>query len=256
MSFAAKSTVLVILTGVGLALAGGCQILDPDRGVMKDRSVAPITKPNQAAASTPPRTIADAPFTEPLNLVVHNGFGSVTIREDSSEDRPQVRVRRMDESALLGPQEGFTATLNESTLSVDCPDQGGPVFVEVVVHSLANVTVRNSGGIVSVFGVSGAVDVANGTSERPGDAISVSTGHLLATPISLGTDRGAVTLTMPSGSAGVLSFRGQPMRLNVNARNETLAQVRLGEGTYTAIANGGTAEMRISAPGPVTVNFR
>ncbi len=255
MSHAAKSTVLVLITGVGLAVAG-CQILDPDRGVMKDRTVAPITEPKKDAASLPAKPIADAPVTESLNVVVHNGFGSVTLREDDSEDRPQIRVRRMDDSALLGPQQGFVATLNDGTLSVDCPDQGGPVHVEIVVHALANVTIRNSGGIVSVFGVSGALDVANGTSERPGDAISVSTGHQLASPVSLGTDRGAVTLSMPSGSAGVLNFRGQPMRLNVNARNESLAQVRLGEGTYTAIANSGVAEMRISAPGPVTVNFR
>lgn len=256
MAQSASASSLLLLAGISLASLGGCQILDPDRGVMKDRSVAPITEPKEAAAARPAKPIADAPMTEPLNVVVNNGFGSVVVRESTDEDRPQVRVRRMDDVALLGPQEGFTATLTDGTLNVDCPDQGGPMNVEIVVHSLANVTVRNSGGIVSIVNVSGAVDVANGTAERTGDAITVSTKHMLTSPVSLGTDRGAVTLSLPSGSAGQLNVRGQPMRVNVFARNENLTQVRLGEGTYTAVANDGTAEMRISAPGPVTITFR
>lgn len=245
---------LVLLAGAVAAL-GGCQILDPDRGVMKDRSVAPITEPAEATARAA-KPIADAPITEALSVVVQNGFGSVLVREDADEDRPQIRVRRMDDAAALGPSEGFTAVLVDGTLNVDCPDQGGPMSVEIVVHSLSSVTVRNSGGIVSVIGASGAIDVTNGTAERAGDAITVNTRHQLRSGISLGTDRGAVTLSLPSGSAGMLNVRGQPMRVNVNARNENLSQVRLGEGTFTGIVNEGDAEMRISAPGPVTINFR
>lgn len=251
-----RCSVGLLLAGLGVAALSGCQVLDPDRGALRDRSVAPITEPKGAAASRPAKPIPDAPITEPLNVVVRNGFGSVVVRGDSDEDRPRVRVRRMDNAAELGPQEGFTAVMTDGTLNVDCPEQGGPMHVEIVVHALANITVRNSGGIVAIFGVSGAIDVANGTAERSGDAITVNTRHVLSAPISLGTDRGPVALNFPSGSAGVLNVRGQPMRVNVHARNENLAQVRLGEGTYTAIANGGAAEMRISAPGPVTITFR
>lgn len=260
MSQIAPSPVSRVLAGVGLAVAiatiSGCQILDPDRGAMRDRSVAPITEPPPASASRPAKPISDAPITEPLNVVVTNGFGSVILRASTDVDRPSVRVRRMDDAEVRGPQDGFVATLSGRTLTVDCPDQGGPMQVEIVVHALTDVTVRNSGGVVVVSGVAGAIDVANGTAERPGDSITVTTGFRLSSAISLGTDRGAVALTMPSGSSGVLNIRGQPMRVNVNARNEAMAQVRLGEGTYAGVANGGEAEMRISAPGPVTVNFR
>lgn len=256
MAMPVTRTASCLLIAAGLAALGGCQILDPDRGVMRDRSVAPITEPKEVAAVRPAKPIADAPLTEPLNVVVQNGFGSVVVRENPDEDRPQVKVRRMDDAAAKGPSDGFTAVLTDGTLNIDCPDQGGPVNVEIVVHSLANVTVRNSGGIVSIQNASGSIDVTNGTAERAGDAITVNTRHQLSSAISLGTDRGPVTLSMPSGSAGLLNVRGQPMRVNVYARNENLSQVRLGEGTYSAVANGGSAEMRISAPGPVTVTFR
>ncbi len=254
MRDSSTSARLVLLAGVGFATLSGCQILDPDRGVMKDPAEASITQPAQA--TQPAKPIADAPVTSPISVVVHNGMGSVVVREDPETDRPEVRVRRMDDSAIKGPGHGFAGVLDAQTLTIDCPEQDGPVHVEVIVHALTDVTVRNSGGVVSIFGGSGAIDVANGTAERAGDAITVSTGHVLNGPISLGTDRGAVSLSLATGSSGVLTLRGQPMRINVLARSERMSNVRLGEGTYSAIVNEGQAEVRISAPGPVTVNYR
>lgn len=202
-----------------------------------------------------------------LHVRVENAVGAVQVVERGGLERPRVYVDRIDANAEVGPDRrrrvptSFRAAVTrregggDLVLEVSCGEEPGPVRIRVEVASLGDVAVRNAGGPVTVRGVEGSVDVANGTATVGGDSVTVETRAALTGPVTIGTDRGSVLLRVARGSTGVLGIRGQASRVAVEARHDTMSRVRTSEGTYSGVLNDGEALWRVSAPGPVTVKI-
>ena len=200
-------------------------------------------------------TMSTSTLTKPVSVDVSNANGSVQIREVPSLERAEVFVYQIDDKTKRGAPSSFVGTLNGSMLTIFCGEESGRIQIEINVPSLQDCTIRNAGGTINVSGAAGVVDITNGSSTRQGDGITFTTNDVLASNFSIGTDRGSIALNIPSGSQGLVTIRGQPSRVSVLAPYETLSSVRLGEGTYSGVLNGGDTMFRVSAPGPVALRF-
>ncbi len=172
-----------------------------------------------------------APLSKPVAVDIQNVNGSVIVRADGSSNEIVVTAERwISENVIKGqdPQLHYNDLWNPEDMHIELVEQeGGAVLVvrsgelntdrgvridlHIQMPSLNGVEIRNSGGLVELVNISGAVRVHNQMGP-----IDVRTSYPLADEITLTTTRGNIYLQCPPGSSasvdmltldGVVSFR-------------------------------------------------
>ncbi|MFA6044273.1 MAG: DUF4097 family beta strand repeat-containing protein [Phycisphaerales bacterium] len=208
-----------------------------------------------------------APGT-PLAIDIENQGGDVTISVDPSLSQPMVRATSMAPGKMQEAAPWAAATLSPSgvaakdaapilrVLAADISAAKRRTRLEVRVPACAGLRVRNQDGSVSLAGVSGAVDVQNGTALAPGGPISLDTTQVLDTPLLLRTSSGPITANLPAASHLDLEVTTGSGTVSVQATGMRGTDVKATKQAWSATLNGGAAPGKIATDaGDVVVHL-
>jgi len=229
-----------IVSGVGVGLSGGCA-------------------PN---ASHVDITGADSVQTWTVCAVdVENYAGEVTVWVDPTLQQPVIRCEKLvpgtapsthvstqvaaTTSAVVSQADG-RLVLRVTTRREE-ESQAELVHLSVRVPSCDGLRIRNTGGMVRVEEVGGALDILNiGGINRLSPDVIVRTDREIVAPVSIISNGGGfVELSMSSESAGRLDLQGPRGFVEVKAERGRLESVRTDGITFTGVLNRGEHSMKL-----------
>lgn len=194
-----------------------------------------------------------------LALDIENHGGEVLVVVDPSLPMPEVRATSLEANqvrsaapwaaAAIAPS-GVTAAEAAPILRVLGADVAGTnhrTALEVRVPACAGVRVRNQDGGVTLRGVSGAIDVQNGSPLSPGGPITLTTDAPLDAPLLLQTASGVINAELPASSSLALEVTTQSGLVSVQASGVQIQNVKATKQSWTAVLNGGGASAKINA---------
>ncbi|CAG0950554.1 hypothetical protein PHYC_00177 [Phycisphaerales bacterium] len=243
-----KTTFFTALLSVAL-LSGGCHLFPNEV-----QPAGPVQ-----VASTPP----DIDWSQPLALDLDNQAGSVTIIVDATFRRAEVfAITTTDDGRRVAAPwaaADYQAAEPRAILRVLCkrgPNAGGDGKTDVTIRlpACAGLRVRNSIGPVLATGVSGAIDIQNGSDVELGGNVTVEVGSPLGTPMMLRSAGGSVRLDLPTSSRGLFFVHSGVNQISfVAPKEETQAGAADARG-WNFDLNRGEHQVRLIADqGPVTV---
>jgi hypothetical protein len=224
-----------------------------------------------AGAATPPDREAD------LAVDVQNHRGSVRVYVDPRYKQPRVRALRVPPGGVRpdrdrraapdpGPQAGWAAAEllvieGRGTLRVlaeqpfeDYADWA--TLIEIRLPRCNGVRVRNSGGLVELVNVQGAIDVDNGPPGTAGGSIALRTRHTIVDPLALHTPQGDITVRVGPNSAFALDASTRSGRVDVVARGYTATDALIERFSWAGKVNSGESPAVLTTgSGNVTVEL-
>lgn len=244
---AASLTCTLVLVGVGSGCSGIKQRVDPTVSIVRSPGV---TAEDQVSA-----------------IDVQNLRGSVTIEIDPSLAAPVVTAWVRGE----GASSGVVPTWVGASVSRDAgrpvlrvlsaePTAGMDTAVSIVVRAprVQGLRVRNAGGPVLVRGISGSIEIENGSPVAPGGRVEVNAGEALMSAVIITTFGGGISLSMPEGSMGALSAQSNGGVVTLRSpRGQTQGVRGTGAVLDAAIGGGGRGAFTLKATGgDVSVQVR
>jgi DUF4097 and DUF4098 domain-containing protein YvlB len=203
----------------------------------------------------------DGPALEPGRSVavdVTNFNGSVRVKVSDRYKEPTVRVRL---EAPGGTRLSTKKTLQKSIYvgAEIVQQEGGSVLrvlsrpseevarstetkvrIDIRLPKCDGVLVHNSGGIVRLLGVTGGIQVENGSGATAGGDIDLRTGDPLVDPVALMTTEGNVLLQMGPNSRGALDITSESGDAMVRAYVGRLSDIKPTAGHWTGTLNDGS----------------
>lgn len=261
-----RSIVLIAALCVLVPLAGGCRVSNP--GAHREVTIAGVAAPVDREAE--------------LAIDVQNHRGTVRVYVDPKVKQPRVRALRIAPANVRpdrdrraapepGPRAGWAAAElvtveGRNTLRVlaeqpfeDYADWS--TQLEIRLPRCDGVRIRNSGGLVELVNVRGAIDVDNGPPGTAGGNITLRTRHTIVDPLALNTPRGDVVAMVGPNSAFKLDASTRFGRVDVVAQgyaaSEALVQrlswtgtIHNGEAPAVLSTGAGNVSLKIERPPP------
>lgn len=153
-------------------------------------------------------------------------------------------------------EDGAMPVLRVLAIQPTGGNASSPVRLRVTLPSCAGVRVRNSGGAVTLRGVSGAIDVNNGYGGGPGGFVNVTTAGAARHPITLLTTEGDIRLDVGPGSTGKIEASAAGGRVRVDASGAHLMDAKAGNREYVGTLGGENAIEIHTARGSVELMVR
>lgn len=195
----------------------------------------------------------------PVAIDIENRGGDVSITVDPSLMEPMVRATSPGAGHSQEAAPWAAATLSPSgvafkgaapilrVLGTDITADKRRTLLELRVPACAGVRVRNQDGGVSLTGVSGAIDVQNGTAIAPGGPITMETGVVLDSPLLLHTSSGEVSVDLPAASRLDLEITTGAGTVSVQATGLRATDVKATKQSWASPLNGGGAPGKIGS---------
>lgn len=206
-------------------------------------------------------TTAGSDFGAPTALVIVNPIGDVRVvsseRETATTVHARIDVRgfpserRKAAEAVVIDSEIVDSPIGR-VLRVEVPEQSAVVDLTIRVPSIrGGANVRAAGGEVSLTGVSGEIDVVNGSDGSPAGRVVVRTGRALEGSVSLvGHGKGVVLIAPPPLDADVAVYApGQEAIAQDFAGTGVVRDVTYGGDWYRAKYNGARFGVTLRALG-------
>ncbi len=180
---------------------------------------------------------------------VENFRGRVTLRVDAEADAVTVVATTEADGGI--EDEELPAVADAVVVTAEAEERGGlPVIVvrstsaraeadhrvdiEIRMPECSGVRIRNSGGVVKVVGVAGAVQVDN--TDGP---IEVRTQHVLGAPLALTTTAGEVRCLVPPGSKGDITLESDDGKVAFDGPGVTgIRKMKGTPGRFAAVIDG------------------
>lgn len=118
--------------------------------------------------------------------------------------------------------------------------------IRIRVPSCAGIRVRNSGGLIDVKGVTGAIDLQNTMPPGSGMAIRAYAGGPITAPVTARTNNGSIDVRLPTGSTGAVrvhAVNGTPI---VDGGYLVLTSVKMTRTDITCTVEGGENPIDLS----------
>lgn len=203
---------LAVLTRAGLGLVACAAISGCSGRSYIGRSVA-------IDGLVPVQTVkgAELSYTGPLQIDIDNAIGSVEVRVDPKLAAPVVRSAVYLERAQkftpgwvvakLVDVDGEVANLQ----IVATPPEGTrlPVRLIVSVPKVFGLRITNNNGPVRATNLAGPIEVFNGMATMKGGDVYIELAQPAVAPIRVRSSQGDVVVSVPAGSAGSASVRGE-----------------------------------------------
>lgn len=185
---------------------------------------------------------------------VHNARGSVTVVVDEGLSAPRVVATSSDGMGGTGPATWTAAEVVSAdpfpvlrVLAEDGGEKGSVTDISIRVPGCVGVRIRNSGGPVSVRGITGAIDVQNGSDVDEGGEVAIVVGSPLDAPFIARASDGSVRVTMPRGSRGLFRATSGAGVVSLTARHEKVSGVTGSPLDWSCDVNDGEHEARFIA---------
>ncbi len=205
----------------------------------------------------------------PVAIDIENEGGDVSVIVDSTLTKPVVRATSLQSSRQREAAPWAAATLSPSgvpakeaapilrVLASDLSQAKRRTNIEVRVPACAGLRVRNRDGGVSLNGVSGAIDVQNGSPLASGGPITLDTDIPLDAPLLLRTSGGPIDVVLPVQSKLALKASSAEGSVIVNAMGVKTTGLAATKLSWQATVNAGQSEGTIATEsGDVSIRFR
>ncbi|MBS0196458.1 MAG: hypothetical protein JSR77_06850 [Planctomycetes bacterium] len=181
----------------------------------------------------------------PLAVDVENSKGSVSI-EVVEGSQPVVWAKASGSNGSNHNPDWVAASMASDgghsvlrVLSTKPEGEARDTVLRIRVPSLAGVRVHNRGGLVSVVGVTGSIEVRNTLEFGSSPSIKVWAGGPITAPVDLVTDHGSVELRMHAASTGAMKAHTGKGVLRMECAKGNLAAVKANATDWSAVLNGG-----------------
>ncbi len=220
-----------------LIASGGCSLTVPTTNAVKIQQSPTTTQSDRA-----------------MQIDIENRNGSVSLSVEPRLTKPVVEAVVWDESGKFMKQ--VDEKVVKTWYVADIITQNGrpvmrvltsrdeskvPAFVKLVIRvpSCDGIRVRNTGGDVTLKGVSGPITVENGFRGGIGGDVTISTQSRVSDDIKVTTTKGDVMVHFTPNSQGKIEITSLKGRVEFAARTEGVTHQKRTANTSTAILNGG-----------------
>ncbi|MEK6701850.1 MAG: DUF4097 family beta strand repeat-containing protein [Planctomycetota bacterium] len=190
-----------------------------------------------------------------MQIDIENRNGSVSLSVEPRLTKPIVEAVVWDESGKFMKQVDdkivktwYTADIIMQegrpimrVLTSRTDDGKVPAFVKLVIRvpSCDGIRVRNTGGDITLKGVSGPMTVENGFRGGVGGDITISTQARVADDIKVTTTKGDISVHFTPNSQGRIEITSLKGKVEFAARTDGVSKQKRTANASTAILNGG-----------------
>ncbi len=192
----------------------------------------------------------EVPPGQAIGVDIENSAGRVEVRAGEQYEtitvdaarrvawgpKREKRQARAEEVSLVqsaveeGPGGRLVLRVRAESLDPRATDHS--IDLRVTLPRVDGARVRNSGGVVELVGVGGALQIESG------DHIVVRTDRALDEPVALVTERGNVYLQSPPGTRGRIELESEEGDVEISSA-ESIQDVLVRPGMYHGVLNGG-----------------
>ncbi|MBS0191284.1 MAG: hypothetical protein U0573_15760 [Phycisphaerales bacterium] len=194
-----------------------------------------------------------------LALDVENSHGSILVRVN-----PKLTQPRIGAVAYAGVAQGSanyqsdlwaTASLAETdgravltvrTKPQEGPDVGKWVQLAIELPSCDGIRAKNSGGLIDIRDVSGAIWIENGGAGFEGGPIYLEAAKPITAPVTISTSSGNIQVVLPTGSTGDIELISSGTKLtDLRAWTGQVDNTTIKPGYFHGILNRGTNPIKL-----------